>query len=322
LAEQALMRLDDSVERRKLDEATAALDAIGLRRQALHAQLNAEGRVRESQLRSSREALTRAELSVSEATTQVDYHERIGRVAAELHREELISHLDAFKSAQELLASQLHRDAVNADLFKQRADNHYTQQLQAARMVALSRELAELDAAEALAVATVNTARAQIEWRVVRAPVAGRIGSVAPLEIGDVVREGEPIATIVPDERLRVVAEFDAADALGRIRPGHVARVRLAGFSIVEFGTLAATVQQVASEAQRGRVRVELALATHLSTDLPLEHGVPGSVEVRVESTAPWRMLLRGMLPSSAGTRSASAEQPPATAAEYSGGAG
>jgi multidrug resistance efflux pump len=295
--DQVLLHLDDSVERRKLDEALVALEAIELRTHALQSQLTAEARVRESQRLASEQALKRAELALNEAGNSLQYQERLGRIADELHREELISHLEAYKSAQELSTSQLRREAVDADLSKQRADMHYTQELQTARIAGLSRELTDLDAARLQASAAVATARAQVDRRVVRAPIAGHVGSLAALEIGDVVREGDLIATIVPEERLRVVAEFAAADALGRVKPGQAARVRLDGFSIVEFGTLGASVQRVASEPQRGSVRVELSLSAQAFSRLPLEHGVPGRVEVRVESAAPWRMLMRSVMP-------------------------
>jgi len=298
-SEQILMHLDDGVERRKLDESVAALESLDLRARALQAQLTAEARVRESQRRAGEQALTRADLALRAAGDRVAYQEKLERISDDLHHEELISHLEAYKSTHELHSSQLRRDEASADLSKQLAENNYVSDLQGARVASLERELAELAAARASALASVNTARAQLERRVVRAPVSGRIGSVAPVQIGDVVREGDLIATVIPNERLRVVAEFAAADAFGRVKPGQAARVRLEGFSIVEFGTLDARVQQVAGESQRGTVRVELSLSTSMTTTthLPVEHGVPGAVEVRVESASPWRMLLRGVLP-------------------------
>jgi hypothetical protein len=56
-------------------------------------------------------------------------------------------------------------------------------------------------------------------------------------------------------------------------------------------------VRRVESEPERGSVRVELSLAANPHTHLPLQHGVPGVVEVRIESAAPWRMLMRGLSP-------------------------
>jgi membrane fusion protein (multidrug efflux system) len=296
-AGQLLLQLDDSLERKKLDEAEAQVRALSLRERALRAQLRAESDVQVFQARAAEGAENRAEVAVDEAGQSSLYRERLQRIADQLHREELISHIEALQSEQELAASRMHVSAAQADLLRQRADGQYARALQTARVAALTRELADLSAQRVSMSAAVDTARAQLERRVVRAPLAGRIGSVAALQIGDVVREGDLVATVIPPERLRVVAEFSAADALGRVKPGQAARVRLSGFPLLEFGTLGAVVKRVASEPERGSVRVELSLADNPHTHLPLQHGVPGVVEVRIESAAPWRMLMRGLSP-------------------------
>lgn len=296
-AGQLLLQLDDSLERKKLDEAEAQVRALDLRERALRAQLRAESDVQSFQARAAEGAENRAQVAVDEAGQSSLYRERMQQIADQLHREELISHIEALQSEQDLAASRLHVSAAQADLSRQRADGQYAHALQSARVAALTRELADLSALRVSTLAAVDTARAQLERRVVRAPLAGRIGSVAALQIGDVVHEGELVATVIPSERLRVVAEFSAADALGRVKPGQLARVRLSGFPLLEFGTLGAVVRRVASEPERGSVRVELSLADNPNTHLPLQHGVPGVVEVRIERAAPWRFLTRGLVP-------------------------
>jgi membrane fusion protein (multidrug efflux system) len=87
------------------------------------------------------------------------------------------------------------------------------------------------------------------------------------------------------------VAEFSPA-ALGRIQPGQAARLRLDGFPWVQYGSLAVKVLRVGSELRAGRIRVELDVP-HASSRIPLQHGLPGAVEIEVERVAPATLLLR-----------------------------
>ncbi len=134
-----------------------------------------------------------------------------------------------------------------------------------------------------------------VEMRVLRAPVAGRIGQVVPLRVGSVIAPGTQLGLIVPEGGLKVIAEFPPSSALGRIRPGQEGRVRLAGFPSTEYGYLAATVAQVADEPRGGTIRVELAARPDRRSRLPLQHGLPGTVEVEVERVTPATLVLRAV---------------------------
>ena len=72
-----------------------------------------------------------------------------------------------------------------------------------------------------------------------------------------------------------------------------VARLRLQGFPWTQYGSIAATVESVGSEVRDGRVRVELAIDPHNHTTIPIQHGLPGSVEVQVEQVSPATLALR-----------------------------
>jgi membrane fusion protein (multidrug efflux system) len=69
--------------------------------------------------------------------------------------------------------------------------------------------------------------------------------------------------------------------------------LRLDGFPWAQYGSLGATVSQVGSEVRGGRVRVELLLDAHSASRIPRQHGLPGSVEVQVESLSPAALALR-----------------------------
>src|SRR5262249_3921841 len=97
----------------------------------------------------------------------------------------------------------------------------------------------------------------------------------------------------VPGGEVRLVADFAPADALGRVRPGQRARFRLDGFPWTQYGAIPARVERVANELRNGFVRVELAIERGNDARVPVEHGLPGTVEVEIERVAPAVLVLR-----------------------------
>lgn len=133
----------------------------------------------------------------------------------------------------------------------------------------------------------------EVARRTIRADVAGVIGEAKMLRPGAFVKEGDTLASIVPSGIARVVAEYAPASAIGRIAPGQHARVRLAGFPWTQYGSLTAIVERVAGEVREGTVRVDMRIDLSKPPTLPLQHGLPGSVEVEVERISPARLALR-----------------------------
>jgi membrane fusion protein (multidrug efflux system) len=115
---------------------------------------------------------------------------------------------------------------------------------------------------------------------------------VGEVRVGTVVRVAEKLGSIVPPGERRAVAWFPVA-AVGRLRPGQLARLKLDGFPWTQFGLLTATVADVGSEPQDARVRVELTLTQEQEARIPIEHGLTGSAEVEVERLSPAVLVLR-----------------------------
>ncbi|MFN7145017.1 MAG: HlyD family efflux transporter periplasmic adaptor subunit, partial [Myxococcota bacterium] len=139
----------------------------------------------------------------------------------------------------------------------------------------------------------VTRLRAALDRRTIRASVVGRIGEAPTLAPGAFLEEGALVATVVPDGELRVIGVFAPSEALGRVRVGQRARLRLDGFPWTWFGTVPATVQAVADEVRDGGVRVELAPEPAPTSPIPLQHGLPGAVEIAVEEISPAALVLR-----------------------------
>ncbi len=153
-------------------------------------------------------------------------------------------------------------------------------------------EVARLEGERTQASAAIGRFTHETERRLVRAPVSGRVGEARVIQPGAYVRAGEVLGAILPTGSLRIVAEFKPS-ALGRIREGQAARLRLQGFPWAEYGSLAAVVMSVAREIRDGRVRVELGLVDGAASGVPLQHGLPGSVEVEVERVTPASLAFR-----------------------------
>jgi multidrug resistance efflux pump len=159
------------------------------------------------------------------------------------------------------------------------------------RIQSLDKEIAEIEGELAASNSTVEQLEHELGAHQILASGDGRLGEVAPLRAGSFVREGDRLAAIVPDGRLRVVANFPPSEAIGRVRKGQKAWLRLDGFPSAEYGPIVANVVGVGNEVRDGRVRVELALQPNAR--IPLQHGLPGTLEVEVDRISPASYLLR-----------------------------
>jgi membrane fusion protein (multidrug efflux system) len=113
------------------------------------------------------------------------------------------------------------------------------------------------------------------------------------VRVGQVLPEGGHIATIVASGDLRVVASFAPGAAFGRVRPGQRAQVRLDAFPWTEYGALQATVTEVATEQHDGQARAGGIDRELHARRIPLQHGQPGSVDIRVDEATPASLVLR-----------------------------
>jgi membrane fusion protein (multidrug efflux system) len=64
------------------------------------------------------------------------------------------------------------------------------------------------------------------------------------------------------------------------------------GFPWTKYGMLQAEVDRVGNEPKDGLIRVELVLHSPQRTNIPLQHGLPGSAEVEVDRVSPFALVL------------------------------
>jgi membrane fusion protein (multidrug efflux system) len=205
----------------------------------------------------------------------------------------LASRLDLLRTKADADQKRAAADALRLAISRLERDQRTKDSDRTVRLTQFSREITQLDGDIRTAEAALARLAHTIDQTRVRAPIMGHLGEVAPLQPGTVIRQGDILGVVLPAGTLRVVAAFPPAVALGRVQPGQVARLRLDGFPWAQYGSLAATVTSVATEARDGMIRVELGLLPATSVAIPLQHGLPGTVEVEVEQLSPATLVLR-----------------------------
>lgn len=292
-AGETLVELDSSPERMQASEERTRIAAIGPQVESLRRQIGAEEQSRAEERSTARIAAEQARANAKQAEAPATYNAAEIDRLQKLHEGGLIPEREYQKGRAEAQQTRFTADREQIAVRRIEQEQRTRESDRDSRIRALETEIAKLEGQVASSRSAIQRLENEIERRVVRAPVAGRLGETAALRIGAVLHEGDRVAAIVPEGRLLVVAQFPPRAAMGRIAPGQAAKVRLDGFPWAQYGAVAATVSRVASEIRDGSVRVELAVDDAQPTRIPLQHGLPGSVEVTVERIAPAALILR-----------------------------
>jgi membrane fusion protein (multidrug efflux system) len=280
-------RLETDEQRVRLTALAAAIAGIGHEISAI------EGALEETR-RASRAALAEAEERVSGAEGAARAaQDRVARTA-QLEKLGLVSTAEADVVRTDAQSRRAELQAARAGVERLRAEQTAAAREQRGRLAALARERAGLEGERAAMTSSVARHETEAERRRIRASVSGKIAEAIVIQIGAVVREGERLASIIPQGDVRAVAEF-SAPSLGRVKPGQPARLRLDGFPWTQYGYVDATVTSVAGETRDQRVRVELAIRRSGASRIPLQHGMPGAAEIEVERVAPLALLARSL---------------------------
>jgi multidrug resistance efflux pump len=288
-----LVEFDATAQQLQREEEQARLRALAPQLEALHTAIAAEEQALREARHAARVAIDEARARHREAEVAARTAEEEAELFVRLQGRNLSSQLDLLRAKAEAQKRRAAADTLRLAVSRLDSDHRTQESDRQARLEGLRRDVTRLAGDMTTAAATVERLEHEIERRRLRAPMAGRVGQVAELRVGSVVREGDRLAAVVPWGELQVVADFLPPSALGRIRPGQPARLRLEGFPWAQYGSLAATVSRVASEVRNGRVRVELSVDPDGASPIPLQHGLPGAVEVQVERVAPVTLVLR-----------------------------
>ena len=292
-AGEILVELDAETERRRLEEERRRLAGLKPQLDALLRETAAAEQSLRDDREATRTALDGARARYDEAGVATRFADEEARRLEKLKEGDGISALELSRVRAEAQKKRAAADALATDTRRLEGDQRTRDSQGRAHLEQLRRDAAQLQGAIETTRAAIQVLDEAVEKHRLRAPAAGQLGEVTQLQIGAVLREGERVGTVVPGGEIRVVADFPPAAALGRIRAGQPANLRLDGFPWLQYGSLRARVETVGSEAKNGLVRVELTVPPDPTSRIPRQHGLPGTVEIEVERVPPVTLVLR-----------------------------
>jgi membrane fusion protein (multidrug efflux system) len=291
-AGEMLVELESNEQRLQLEEERVRLAALQAQRDVLAKELRAEEEGKLQERQAARVALEEARARYREAQIAAQIAQKEADIYTRIQARGLASQLDFLRITMEAPKRQAAANALHLAISRLESEQRTKESERQGRLERLQREASQLTGQIATATAALERPAYEMTRRSIRAPMAGCLCEVANVQIGMVVHEGDRLGAIVSPGTLKVVADFLPATALGRIQPGQPARLRLKGFPWAQYGAVAAWVTNVASELRDNLVRVELTVDTAASS-IPLQHGLPGIVEVTVERISPAMLVLR-----------------------------
>ncbi len=287
-----LVDLESDSEKLSLGEEITRLKSVDPQLEALRAQTGVLDQGRHEERNVLNVAQEEARAKYREAEAQWKQAEVDAERERLLFNEKLIAESEYLKSRADAQSKRAAADSLQLAVSRLDPELRVRETDRDARNRQILTDTTKLDAQRATSLATIRRLEYEIERKRIRAPISGRLAEFAVLRPGGYVEEGDKLGVILPEGKLRIVADFAPA-ALGRLRPGQPAKLRLNGFPWAQYGSIGATVDRVAGEIRDGRVRVELALDSNSSSRIPLQHGLPGMVEVEVERVSPAALVLR-----------------------------
>ena len=290
---EPLVELEADAERLQLTEEESRVAALSAQLAALHGQTSAERQAQTETQQSAPAAHDEARARYEEALASARAAEEEANRLASLYHKGLIAELDMIRARAEADKRRAAAQSLQSAITRQDKDLRALDSTKQAVVEDLNRQAAALAGEMKTRTAIIERLKHEIHNRIIRAPASGRLGETASLQAGQFVRAGDKLGAIIPDGRLRAIAEFAPSSALGRIQTGQRARLRLDGFPWTEYGQLDATVSRVAGEPRQGAVRVELLVHAESAPLIPLQHGLPGQVEIAIERASPAELALR-----------------------------
>ncbi len=292
-AGDVLVELDSGPQQFQLSEEKSQVAGINPQIHSREQEIASEEQALEQDQQSSKDALEQARAHYREAEAAAQFAQAETERLRKMYNAGVVAELDLNRSVADAQQRRAAADSLKYAVVRLEGEQRTRTNERRAHIEQLTSELNKLRGDQATAGVTLQRLEDEVDRRWIRAPIDGRLGEVAPLRVGEVVHEGEKLAAVIPAGQLRVVANFNPPAALGRVRAGQRARLRLEGFPWAQYGSVNATVTNVASEIRDGSIRVEMALDPSAGTRIPLQHGLPGSVEVQLETISPAKLVLR-----------------------------
>ncbi|MFM9942744.1 MAG: HlyD family efflux transporter periplasmic adaptor subunit [Hyphomicrobiaceae bacterium] len=191
---------------------------------------------------------------------------KAGDLIASLDTAQIDEHIAALRSQSQSARRQLDLIRQEAGTMAELAGRQLAQR---SRVLALERQVAEVEKEVAGFHARIALAEQEIGRAEIRAPVAGKVMSLAVRGPGEVLAPGGTIAEIVPqDERLVVEGRLSPA-LIDLVKPGQASKVWLAGINWREARPLAARVAWVSADSVEDKRSGLTFFVTRIELDEP-----------------------------------------------------
>ena len=288
-----LVELDSTTQRLQLEEVRTRLTTLKQRRASIQLVLAAEQKAALAARQAARTDVDEAQARLRKGKVLASYSKEKARRISRLHSGGQMSEADYLKAQADAKKEQASLETLRIGISRLEKKTATQQSDRKSRLACLAGEVVTLQGQLSTTGATISRLAHEIRRRRIHAPVTGRVGELELLRAGSYVLEGDKICSVVPAGRLRVVGFFQPQHSMGRIRRGQPARLRLHGFSWLQYGSIPLRVSRVASEPTSDGIRVELTVNRGPRPGVPLQHGLPGIVEVEVEQVTPALLVLR-----------------------------
>lgn len=289
---QRLLQLDDTRARLQLTKLENELLANKQQQNILHEQLKLTEQ--KFELRASTLAneikQTQAELeqAIKVHATQQDIHNRMKQLA----NSSAVAKMDMLKQELEVVKADSSAKVHNIALDNKRRRLPSNQRESALALSQINAQLSALKDKQDQLEKSIGAAKLELNKYTIYAPGPGELVQISELPPGNKVSKGQMLATIIDGSQWALHTHFEAADAVGHIKPGQTARVLVDGFPWRQYGSLAAKVEHVAKEGSGSHVEVHLELADNPDSQIPLTYGQPVTVEIQTEKLTPLMLLL------------------------------
>jgi multidrug resistance efflux pump len=317
-AGEELARVESDRERLERSEQSTRISSTGAQIATLRSQIVLSQKAGEEEQQATRAAIDVAQSQLKSAEAPAQFAEKELERLRKLRESQLIAEREYQKGVSDAQSLRATVDSLRLTIARLDREQKLRESERRVKEQQMRTDISRLEGDIAGARSTVQRLEYEIGLRIIRAPVAGRIGEAAVLRPGAYLEEGQRLGAVVPAGGIVMVAQYPPAAAIGRIQPGQQARIRLQGFPWTQYGTLPGTVDRVAGEVRDGTVRVELSVHPSAASPVALQHGLPGNVEIAVERVSPAVLAFRmaGVMATAprAGRGASDAESTPAPA--------
>ena len=189
----------------------------------------------ESRMRTAERELEITKNLVNERlVSQLEYLDKVRNL--ESLRTEVASTREMIAGASATVSERMAKKTEEVGKFRRRAADELTN---------LERQLGSLRQ-------ELSRADDQRERAVIKSPIAGVVKNLKLQAVGNVVRQGEPIMEVVPNDEVLVVETRLSPSDRGYISMKQAADVKVSAYDFLRYGTLEGTVTQIAADTDAG----------------------------------------------------------------------